>query len=220
MINSSRQKLLFATAFLTILLVFSAYTSLIPIVQATSQTTQDKTISIVNNVLGVNTTAYSTHVISQDDDRYQGLLQSEANFYLMSSQSSVRVRSSFVNNNLRLLYFSDYVGAFTLKQTAANTVHLAKDFLTNYQSYAKDSFYGLLSSTLNDVTGTINSTKSNGNIMLQVLNFNQSIVDYTWTYIDANGIRAHDKNVFLSYEQGQLSFFLNNWPLYKVAGVP
>jgi hypothetical protein len=53
--------------------------------------------------------------------------------------------------------------------------------------------------------------------MLKVSNYDQKIVDYTWTYVDENGVVAAIKNICLSYDNGRLSSFLNNWPLYKIA---
>jgi hypothetical protein len=97
---------------------------------------------------------------------------------------------------------------------------MAKGFLQRYQNYAGDSFYGELASTLYNIDVSTNVTKSAGNIKLEVLNSDNTILDYVWTYTDENGIVAKSKNVILSYDRGQLKVFLNNWPLYKVTGTP
>jgi hypothetical protein len=121
---------------------------------------------------------------------------------------------------LRQIYLSDYEGDLAVKQPAIATADMAKGFLQRYQNYAGDSFYGELASTLDNVDVSTNATKSAGNIKLEVLNSDDTILDYVWTYIDANGIVAKSKNVVLSYDQGLLKVFLNNWPFYNVVGKP
>jgi hypothetical protein len=96
---------------------------------------------------------------------------------------------------------------------------MAKNFLTNYRAYSCDSFYDELASTLDDVNVASNVTKTTDNIMLKVSNYNQKTIDYVWTYVDSNGIVANSKNVVLSYDEGRLKCFLNNWPLYAIADV-
>ncbi len=59
-----------------------------------------------------------------------------------------------------------------------------------------------------------------GNIELKVTNSDRRIIDYQWTFADENGVKADRKNIQLSYENGQLKGFLNNWPLYSVKGTP
>jgi len=165
-------------------------------------------------------TIYSTQINSQTNTQNNGLSQNKIDFTLLSNQSSVRVSSTFINNTLTMLYLSEYSGTLAKTQPASSTVGLAKDFLWNYQSYTGNSFYGRLASTLNDITGDVNSTSPNGNVTLRVINSEGATVDYIWTYTDPNGICAQSKNVVLSYYQGQLNCFLDNWNLYKIVGVP
>ena len=221
MIKISKQKLLTTTIILAILLISGACTSLIPSAHAaTVSATQEQTNSLLNNVLGINASAYFTQINSQVSNQVNGLPQNQIDFTLSSNQSSVRVSSSFVNNTLNLLYLSEYSGTLAMTQPASSTASMAQDFLGNYQAYSGNSFYGTLASTLNGITGGANVTESTGDVTLKVLNSDQATVDYVWTYTDANGITAQSKDVVLSYYQGQLNCFLNNWPLYTVVGTP
>jgi hypothetical protein len=220
MANNSKRVLLFTMVFLTVLLISSAFASLLPIVNAAEPSVPEKTISILNDVVGINTKEYASLLNSQLDNQYLCLSQKQADIHLVSNQSSLRVSCSFVNNNLRLLYLSDYAGSLSVKHSAIATVNMAKGFLQGYRNYAGDSFYSELASMLDNVDITMNTTKSAGNVKLEVLNSDNTIVDYVWTYTDESGILAKSKNVILSYDQGQLKVFLNNWPLYKVAGMP
>jgi hypothetical protein len=220
MTENSKRKLLFITLFLTILLISSVYMSSVPIVHAAEPNLQDKTLGILNDVVGINTEKYAPMTSSQFDNQYLNLPQKEAAVTLVSEQGGVRASCSFVNNMLRQIYLSDYEGDLAVKQPAIATADMAKGFLQRYQNYAGDSFYGELASTLDNVDVSTNITKSAGNIKLEVLNSDNTILDYVWTYTDENGIVAKSKNVILSYDRGQLKVFLNNWPLYKVTGTP
>jgi hypothetical protein len=213
-------KLMF-TALLPVILLFSGvFASSAPIVNAAEPTVQDEAVDVLCNVVGFNAEKYAVFPGSQIDSQYISLPQKEVAFTLMSNQGGVRVSFSFVNNMVRQIYLSNYEGDLAVKKPAIATVDMAKGFLQRYQKYAGYSLYGELASMLNDVDVSNNITKSAGNIRLEVLNWNQTIVDYVWTYIDENGVIAKSKNVVLSYDQGQLKVFSNNWPLYKIAGKP
>ena len=74
-----------------------------------------------------------------------------------------------------------------MKQPDTNTRDMAEGLLERYRNYTGDSFYNELASMLNGVNAKVNITKSTGNIKLEVLNADQKIIDYTWTYVDENG---------------------------------
>jgi hypothetical protein len=216
MIKISKPKLLSVMVFVAFLLISSTYASLMPTVYASAPDDQAKTINVLNTVMGLNTQLFELNQTSQLNNKYISLPQQESIITLVSNQSSVKADCCFVNNTLRMLYLSDYSGVLSLKQQADSTVDMAKDFLARYQSYVKESFYGTLASMLSTIKADANSTQINGNVRLDVSNYDGSLVDYMWTYVDSNGVEAASKNVILSYDGGQLKDFVNNWPLYKV----
>jgi hypothetical protein len=175
---------------------------------------------ILNNLLGINSDLYSTQLNSQDNTEKNGLSQSKIDYYLSSDNGSVRVSASFVNNNLNLLYLTDYSGLLKTSKSTSNTGKMATSFLENYRVYTGDSFYGTLAQTLNGITGETSVTKSVGNMTIKVQNAGQATVDYIWTFTDAKGINAQTKNVILSYYNGQFNCFLDNWNLYNIVGSP
>jgi hypothetical protein len=215
--KNSKHKLLAITFLLSLLSIYSMYAALIPVVQATEPNIQDKAMAVLSDVVGINTESYATNLNSQVDKEYRGLTEKEVNLYFSSEQSQLRASCTFVNNNLHLIYISDYEGTPSLKRSSANTADMAKGCLKEYENYAGDAFYGGLASMLDMIDAGANSTKIVGNIKLDVLNLG-NIVDYTWTYADDNGVIAQLKSVLLSYEGGRLKSFLNNWPLYTIAG--
>ena len=156
---------------------------------------------------------------AQTESLYLGQNQKEVDIYLSSPEESFRVTCSFLKGNLQLLYFSELNGQSAIEKLTTNTVDMAKNFLERYQSYSDSPVYGECASMLN-ADAKNNFTDYKNNMKLEVSNFDQKIVNYKWTYIDSNGIIAERKNIVLNYEDGQLKFFLNKWPVYNVAGSP
>jgi len=214
-----RRKLLFITVFISILLSYSAFASPIPSVHAAEPDIEDKIMAILKDVIGLNTEGYTLNINVNPDKEYLGLPQKDVDAILSSAQDHIMVNYYFVNNNVRQIYIS-YLELPVEYPAADTTVEMAKGFLERYQNYTGNSFYGELASMLDNVDVTNSTTKSAGNIRLEVNNFDQIIVDYIWRYIDENGIVARSKSVSLSYDRGQLKGFLNNWPLYTVEGTP
>ncbi len=213
----SKQKLFITTVLLTLLLISSIF-SFLPSTKASTISTQEKTNTILNNILNIDTTAYSTKLNSPVDKSYDNS-EPTTDITLTGNQTSVRISASYIHDSLHLLYLSEYSGSFAKAKTVSDSVGMAKDFLTKYQAYTGDSLYSKLASTLNDINVDNNSTKTANNVMLKITNADQKTIDYAWTYVDEKGITAPSKNVVLSYDQGRLKLFLNNWPLYKIADV-
>ena len=215
-----KQKTATIVIIIALLLICTSYVSLVPLAHAAEIDVQDKTLSVLSNVVGINTELYAKSLNSKLANYYIGMPQEEVILSFKSDQSKFRASCCFVNNTLRQIFMSDYEGTASLKQPAANPVDMAKGFLERYQNFANDSFYGKLASMLNTVKATENTTKTGENVQLEVSNFGQAIVDYIWTFRDENGVIAASKNVILSYDGGQLKSFLNNWPLYRMEGTP
>ena len=218
-VKLAKKDLLILSIIIT-LFTSTAYAYTLPTAYAAELNVQDKTTSILNDVLGLQTELYAISESNQRDSQHISLAQKEANVYLSSSQSTLRVRSSFVNNELHEIYLSDREGNLQLKQSANNTDEMAQGFLERFQNYTQNPFYGTLAVMLNNTNGNLNLTKPADNIQLEVTTTAQKNVDYIWTYIDANGNRADRKNVVLSFEGDQLKGFINNWPLYNITGTP
>jgi hypothetical protein len=174
--------------------------------------------------MGLNLKDYSivtNHVQTENNTNINIKWQDkESDIYLASNEGKVRVLSFFINNSLHQLYMTEYEGNFSLRAPTNHTIDLAKSFLSSYQNYTKDTLYTTLASTLDNVKKVDNFTKSIGNIKLAILNSEDKNVQYIWTYIDDNGIEAHSKNIILSFNEGRLQGFLNNWPFYTIAGTP
>ena len=216
MVRIFQRNVMLTAIIFSILLISCAWAFSVPTVYALEPDTQAKTMAVLSSVVGLNTQSYQISKTLQFSNQYISLPQEETIVNLVSNGSSVKADCYFVNNKLRLLYLSEYKGTPYLKQQIANTVNMAKDFLGRYQSFSNDQLYGSFAAMLSSVKETGNFTQINGNMKLEVSNFDQKTINYIWTFVDSNGVEAAAKNVILSYYNGQLQDFLNNWPLYKV----
>ncbi len=208
------------TTVLLCLLLVTVMCSSVPSAQAEEATIQDKTVSILNDLAGLNTTAYTSSAKPQQQDSFMTMPRQTADLILSSSQGQLRARCSFIDNRLHQIFITDVTGEVSLNSKAANIAEDAKDFLQRYQNYTTDAFYGNLQSMLDTVNFNQNASKTAGNVKLDVTAFSQSRTNFVWTYVDANGVKAPVKNVALTYQDGTLKCFTDNWQFYTVASAP
>jgi hypothetical protein len=197
------------------LMIVSVYTALLPAAGASEPTLESKTLSLLSDVIGIKTELYTSRSI-QSDNPDLNQTQKQADLYLTSSKSNLRVTCSYIKDTAQLVYISDLEGTLPLKQPDADSVAMAKGLLERYQTYAGDSSYGQFASMLNDVDVGKNLTKHAGNVELEVT-ADQNRSTYSWTYINGDGVVAEKKSVILLYEGGVFKGFFNNWPLYTIA---
>ncbi len=216
--KSSKKRLIIVI--LSALLFLTACISSMPSVQGAEPTITEKSMDILNLVAGFNVTECTSSLRASEQNSFLTLTQRETDFTLISSQGKLRARCSFVNGNLRQIFISDLNGAPSLNQPATDTLANAKGFLERYQSYTGASFYGELKSMLDAVNICENFTKTVANVKLTASIINQAFVDFMWTYVDEGGVPAMSKTVVLSYRNGYLKCFLDNWQFYKIAGTP
>ena len=214
-LTNQSQKLL-AISLLALIVVSSTCISLSPTVSAAEPDFENKTLSILSDVIGLKTEEYTTTKSTQRDSQYLSQQRNENDMLLASAQGSLRVTCSYVKNTLQLVYFSDLEGEPSLKHPVTNTVEMAKGLLGKYQNYSSDVLYGQLALSLEGMQENANVTKYNGNIKLDATAFGDR-VSYKWTYIDKNGVEAERKNVIVIYDSGSFKGFFNNWPLYTIA---
>jgi hypothetical protein len=216
MTKNPKRKLLFITVLLMILLSSSAYTTLIPNVHAAEATIQQEGLAVTSNVIGVDLAKYATASKEYRQDSYLGVLPQENMRYTLETDGSkLDIYYTFVNGKLQKIHVLDNQGSPQMqKAISANALDMSKDFLSNYQDYSRNAFYGELKSTLDTVDANKNVTAIFGNMKLSVTAQEDSAT-FRWTYT-FNGIEAPDKCVALHYENGFLKYFIDNWNLYKI----
>lgn len=217
LLGSNHSIKLFTTSILVLILTSILCLPLVPPAQAAEPNLQAKSLTILKDVIGINTDSYNASKSTLRDAAFLGSAQKETDQQLTSTQSSLRVTCSYVKDTLKLVYLSDVEGNVSLKQPVNNTLDMAKGVLERYKDYAQDSIYDKFASMLTDVKASEKSTKFDGNVKLDVSGSEQSRVSYMWTYVDSNGVPAEKKNVILVFEKGAFKGFFNNWPLYTIA---
>ncbi len=182
-----------------------------------NSTDQLNAVAILNNVALLNLSSYTIRLNEEKTNDYFGLSQNQIEYCLSSPQGSMRIACSFIDSKLHQIYISDWTGSSLLDQEFSE-VNRTKNFLRNYQDLTKSGFYGTLLSILDDVKLDENVSKTEGNINLKISVIDQASTNFIWTYVDDNGVIAQSKNVVLSYSQGYLQCFQDNWDLYKISG--
>ncbi len=186
--------------------------------RAAEITNQEKAISIMDNVIGLDLSKYTVSPLDSLLNSYLGAIDQETYLYSLRSNGSVAadIRFTFANGNLRMIHVLESKDSSILKNSTANTVEMAKEFLGSYHSYSQNSFYDQLNSMLSHDALAKNYTATNGNIKFESINSDYHKTEtYRWTYM-INGIDAPSKCVALCYENGFLKYFIDNWNLYTI----
>src|SRR3989304_4124551 len=220
MTKNSEKRFLFATIFLTILLVSSAYATLIPKAQAAEPTIQQKGLTVLNNVVGIDVTKYNVTTQEYPEDvkaSYMGVVpQRSVEYTLTSVKSKLKMFYTFANGNLQMIQVLENEGAPKLtKPPVIANIQAAKSFLSKYQICNGDPLYGELQSMLNGLDPRINVTKTSGNIHLETTTID-GYTNFKWYYTSNGAIAPYSKFIALSFKDGFLSAFVNNWQLYDV----
>ncbi|MCW4001044.1 MAG: hypothetical protein NWE93_12475, partial [Candidatus Bathyarchaeota archaeon] len=188
----------------------------IPSVKAAEPTSQQKTILTLENVLGVDLSHYNISTSLYSSDLYQGNLPQDTVYTILSSPSSnLDTRCTFVKGSLQMIYVSTNEGSPSAKLHGADTITMARDFLSNYQVQTGNSFYQELSSMIVKEDINTNTSKISQNIKLNITSVSEGMT-FRWTYV-CNGIEAPNKCVALRYENGFLKYFIDNWNLYPIS---
>ena len=221
MSDHSKRKLLLVTVFLTMLLISSAYTALIPNVNAAETTIQEKGLSILGDVVGLDLAKYTVTTKEYQLDSsasYLGVVPQENVAYdLTSDDSKLKVLYTFANGNLQMIHVLEREGPLSLVKPTpfANALGMAKDFLSNYQMYTANPLFGELRSTLDTVDVNKNLTKTIGTKHLEVT-INNGYTSFKWYYTSNGVIAPFSKFVSLVFKDGFLAGFVDNWQLYNV----
>jgi hypothetical protein len=210
--NIQNEKIVLAT--ILVLLMFSSiYLYTTPDAQAAEISATQKGISILNDVLGVNVEEYNITSTARQDSFLEAP-EEKVYYTLNSSTSNLKFLCTFANDQLTRLHVLEREGSPIMTKSTDNLLDATKDFLTSYQQYLGNTLYGELRSMLGEVDTLKNSTITSGSTKLEVTN-TETIKGFTWSYT-YNGIEAASKCIIISYENGFLKYFIDNWNLYRV----
>jgi hypothetical protein len=190
-------------------------------VHATEITTEQKGLSILSNVVGLDLTKYkvSTKEYLQNMSALSNVAsQDNVGYTLASNQSNMNVLCTFANGSLQMLQVLENRGSPSLTKTStsnnSDVYDLAKSFLGNYQTYASNPVYGILRSTLDLIDVDKNLTITSSNVKLEVSTFT-GYTSFKWESI-TNGVIAPSKFVGLGFANGTLTYFVDNWQYFQI----
>ena len=214
-----RRRTLFAVFLIQITFGSLIYVLSGPGVHATDARSGDEGLSNLNNAVGLDLTKYNVTAKEYNYNysiSYLDVAPYENVVYdIISNESKLRMRYTFTNGKLQMIYVLENTGSPNLKSPAGtNSLEMAMGFLNTYSADTQDSFYAYLSSTLNDIDANNNATKKDGNAQLEV-SVNENYTTFKWTYT-ANGAIAPSKFVALGFNGGFLKYFVDNWQLHKI----
>lgn len=126
MIKISKQKILLSTAFLTLLLISRTYASSMPTVNA-QVTTQQKGLTILSNVIGLDLSKYTTSPQEAPADSYLNVVPQENIRYILEANGSkLDWLCTFANGNLRMIYLLESQGSQHLTKAATSTLQTVR----------------------------------------------------------------------------------------------
>ncbi|PVX27656.1 MAG: hypothetical protein CW716_01170 [Candidatus Bathyarchaeum sp.] len=210
------KKLFICSFFLCALLAtFTLNTSLV--CNATPQeesTAPEKTLTLIENVVGLDMETYNTTLDLNTQDLYLDSLPQESLQYTIDSgDSKVEVICNFVNKKLQLMSLHPLNGSTPLQQHA-DVVSAAKAFLVNYQADSGASYLEQMTNMLDLVNANENSTHVVEDTKLEVI-VTQDSTTFRWSPA-ANGVEVMYKWVIVNFENGSLALFMDNWELYTI----
>jgi hypothetical protein len=200
---------------LTALLISSAYAIFTPGARAAEPTIQEKGVSILSNVAGLDLAKYNVTTEEYQQDSYFDVVpEDNVGYTLESDNSKLDVYCTFANGKLHILHVLENEGSPSMTKTCNGASEMAKNFLSDYAAYSGNTLYDELSLMLNGIDAGENSTVARGNVELQV-NASAECTRFSWRYT-FNGVAAGDKCVALGFKNGFLKYFVDTWDLYKV----
>jgi hypothetical protein len=213
------KKVLLITVILSVLFISSAYAVLTPNARAAEINIQQKGLDMTKNVVGLDLSKYTVTQKEDTTDQqatYLGLIpQENVKYNLVSDSGELTVLYTFAEGKLQMIQVLDNFGKPITNKLPNVAPKMAYDFLSDYEAYTANPLYGELKSTLNNVDAGKNLTKTEGNTVLEIT----TIDDYTnfkWYYTANGAIAPYSKFISLSFKNGFLSAFVDNWQLYDV----
>lgn len=226
MVKLSKTKFL-VTIILSLLIISSAYTFVIPSAYAAEVTTEQKVIAISSNVLGINTTKYNTTMTSYSENsqlKFMDIIPQEDFIYSLTSNTDrLSLLYTFAKGNVQMIQVLEDTRAQSLAKTVSDKESISRanvigaaTFLSNYQKQTDDSLYDSLKNTLKSVKINSNQTITSENLQFEVTVLADGSTNFKWYYAANGAIAPYSKFIALGFKNGFLSAFVDNWHLYDI----
>jgi hypothetical protein len=230
--NTSKKKL---TAILAVVIVTVLALTLfweIPNINSTysiEKSVQDKTISALRDIVGLNLTDYNVNFSVHDIPfaQYNGSKVEDVACNLQSNQSNNQIVARFINGTLAHIGLSSLKGSYT-NQLPIDPLEASKVLLGRLEKYYSEPTYlkpmidALGSPTnVNSFNHTIDNIKRQVVVHTEFIQVNQTF-NYTSTYTSVSfmyvfgDVLDSPKSIVFSFRDGSLVAFGNSWELYQI----
>ncbi|MEM2099373.1 MAG: hypothetical protein QXU99_06510 [Candidatus Bathyarchaeia archaeon] len=224
--STSKKKLCVALALAVVLTVSLAQ---MPKAYSAELTVQEKAISAIKDVVGLDMTKYSVELSSYFSDRpddYGGLLRENIMYTLESGRSKMEFSFRFVNGILWFVdinpYNSSLLSAYYAKQLPISILDATKVILQRLQTYSGASYIQPMRNSMDAVTD-INSVNATIGNLKRLVTVNTNVVSHNTTSTSISiyfmyTINGADspKSVNVHFRDGALTGFGDGWGLFKI----
>ena len=179
-------------------------------------TNKEKGLSILNNVLKIDLTKYNITSEENQHSDASGLTTNSIFYTLTANGNKVTVLVEFAYGKLYMLHVLEVGALYLTRPAIRSSTELAKNFLSNYQTFTSDPIYGELMASLNNLDVSQNVNITSGNCQLQVYDGNSQRPSFKW-YYTYNGVAAeYSKFLSIGFNNGFIEILVDKWQLYKI----
>lgn len=180
-------------------------------------TNKEKGLSILSNVLRIDLTKYNVTSEENQHSDSSGLTINSVFYTLTATNGNkVTVLVEFTNGKLYMLHVLEVGTLYLSRPAISSSTELAKNFLSNYQTFTSDPIYGELMAPLNNLDVSQNVNITSGNCQLQVYDGNSQRPSFKW-YYTYNGVAAeYSKFLSIGFNNGFIEILVDKWQLYKI----
>jgi hypothetical protein len=209
-----KKKQYFAGLVLAVALIFS----LAQVGGASSEmAVQDKAISVMTDVVGLDITKYKIELTSNIVDYpeiYGGLVREELTYTIEADGSKALVACTFINKTLTRCYVYPTEGSVLYaQQSSADILTATKSLLQRYQAYLGASHLQEALNSLDTVTEIKPTNVTLGNMKLQIIEAD-NLVDILW-WQTINGV-DFPSGLSVEFVNGELKGFSDYTNFYRV----
>lgn len=211
-----KRSLLFSIVLFSLLIISCSYTSLIPLAYAEEETTQEKALNFLSNVVGMDIESYKIKIEEFSQGCYLSAAPEERLDYTFRKGGHILdVETRFTNKKLRTIRIQGHDGTPSSLAPVDDVIYGTKDFLSRYANYSGSSIFIVLRDMLDLVDIVENTTKTTNAAILKVTVTQDYSTTFRWTCA-VNGVPSPSKCIALHYENGVLNYFVDHWSVYNI----
>jgi len=200
--------------------------ALMPTVYSEASTAQEKSLAFLEEVVNLDLTKYNAKIDNYAESSYLSMSQESIVYTLDGAdESKLHVMCIFRDRTLSSCIIDVLKGSpIHAEAQSTNVIALAKGFLQRYQSFAGASYLQAMHNMLDTVNEVKNTTTAMDDVKftLSIRDVwtdpdEEPITDTSFEWIQTvNGVDAPQNAVSITFRDGSLYWFKDDWNLYKI----